>query len=90
VLARDHDVPFYVAAPVATIDFATETGAGIPIEERGRAEIAQLGGRKILPDGVGVRHPAFDVTPARLVSAIITERGIARAEYGESLGLFRR
>ena len=55
----------------------------------GRSEIAELGGTRILPDGVGVRHPAFDVTPASLVSAIVTERGIARAEYGESLSALR-
>jgi methylthioribose-1-phosphate isomerase len=89
VLAREHDVPFYVAAPLATVDFDTASGDAIPIEERGRAEIAQLGGRKILPDGVGVRHPAFDITPARLVSAIITERGIARPDYAESLAALR-
>jgi len=89
VLAREHDVPFYVAAPLATIDFAAPDGASIPIEERGRAEIAQLGGRTILPEGVGVRHPAFDVTPARLVSAIVTDVGIARADYATSLAGLR-
>lgn len=89
VLAREHAVPFYVAAPLATVDFETATGEAIPIEERGRSEIAELGGTRILPDGVGVRHPAFDVTPASLVSAIVTERGIARAEYGESLSALR-
>lgn len=85
VLANEHDVPFYVAAPLSTVDFDTPTGDGIPIEERGRDEIAQLGGRKVLPDGVPVRHPAFDVTPARLVTAIVTERGIARPDYQKSL-----
>jgi len=85
VLAREHDVPFYVAAPLSTVDFEAANGDAIPIEERGREEIAQLGGKKILPDGVAVRHPAFDVTPAKLVSAIVTERGVARADYSESL-----
>lgn len=85
VLANEHDVPFYVAAPLSTVDFDTPTGEGIPIEERGREEIAQLGGRKVLPDGVPVRHPAFDVTPARLVTAIVTERGIARPDYQKAL-----
>jgi len=89
VLAHEHDVPFYVAAPLSTIDFGAETGAEIPIEERGRAEIAEIGGRKILPDGVGVRHPAFDVTPARLVTAIVTDRGIARPDYRASLAALR-
>jgi len=89
VLAREHDIPFYVAAPLATVDFDIASGAEIPIEERGRAEIAELGGRTILPDGVGVRHPAFDVTPARLVSAIVTERGVARPDYGVSLSNLR-
>lgn len=90
VMAREHDVPFYVAAPLSTVDFTAESGSAIPIEERGRDEIAQLGGRKVLPDGVPVRHPAFDVTPARLVTAIITERGIARPEYRKTLAAQRQ
>ena len=85
VLAREHGLPFYVAAPLSTIDFETPEGAGIPIEERGREEVAVIGGRTLLPEGVPVHHPAFDVTPARLVSGIITERGIATAPYVESL-----
>lgn len=89
VLAREHGVPLYVAAPLSTVDFSCDTGASIPIEERGRAEIAEFGGRKILPDGVGVRHPAFDVTPSRLVAAIVTDRGIARADYRQSLASLR-
>jgi len=89
VLAREHDVPFYVAAPLSTVDFATPDGSGIPIEERGREEIAQLGGRPVLPEGVPVRHPAFDVTPARLVTAIVTERGIARPDFRNSLARLR-
>ncbi len=85
VLAAAHDIPFYVAAPRSTIDFATESGAGIPIEERSRAEIAEIAGTVILPEGVGVRHPAFDVTPARLIHAIVTELGIHHPPYTESL-----
>jgi methylthioribose-1-phosphate isomerase len=86
VLAREHGLPFYVAAPISTLDPALESGDAIPIEERSRDEVSQIGGRKVVPDGVPVRHPAFDVTPARLVSAIVTERGVARAPYRESLG----
>jgi len=85
VLAREHGVPFYVAAPLSTVDLATPDGSAIPIEERGRAELARIGDVEILPEGVPVRHPAFDVTPARLVAGIITERGIARPPYAESL-----
>ncbi|XYI00397.1 S-methyl-5-thioribose-1-phosphate isomerase [Sorangium sp. So ce1128] len=74
-LARHHGVPFYVAAPWSTIDLATESGASIPIEERSRDELAVVGDRRFVPPGVPVRHPAFDVTPAELVTAIFTERG---------------
>ena len=85
VLARAHGIPFYVAAPRSTLDLATPDGAAIPIEERGREELATLAGRRLVPDGVPVRHPAFDVTPAELVTAIVTEAGIARPPYGVSL-----
>ena len=85
VLAREHGIPFYVAAPLSTIDLATPTGAQIPIEERGRAEVAQIGDRVLVPEGVPVRHPAFDVTPARLVTAIVTEAGVARPPFAQSL-----
>ncbi|MCG8587787.1 MAG: S-methyl-5-thioribose-1-phosphate isomerase [Proteobacteria bacterium] len=85
VLAREHGIPFYVAAPHSTIDLDTPDGEAIPIEERGREEVADFGGRPVLPLGVPVRHPAFDVTPARLVTAIVTETGICRAPYGRSL-----
>lgn len=85
VLARQHDLPLYVAAPVSTIDLDTPDGAAIPIEERAAAEVTHLAGQALVPEGVPVRHPAFDVTPASLVSAIVTERGIARAPYGETL-----
>ncbi len=85
VLAQAHGMPFYVAAPLSTIDLATSCGADIPIEERGREEVATFAGLPVVPPGVGVRHPAFDVTPAHLVTAIVTERGVARAPYPESL-----
>jgi methylthioribose-1-phosphate isomerase len=85
VLARAHGVPFYVAAPTSTVDLSIPDGAGIPIEERGPSEVAAIAGLRIVPEGVPVLHPAFDVTPHDLVSAIITERGVARAPYEESL-----
>jgi len=87
VLAREHGIPFYVAAPLSTVDLATPCGDAIPIEERSRAEVAEISAHPVLPEGVPVRHPAFDVTPARLVSAIVTERGVARAPYSLSLAL---
>ena len=85
VLAREHRIPFYVAAPLSTLDLATASGDAIPIEERGRSELARVGETEVVPEGVPVRHPAFDVTPSRLVDGIITERGVARAPYAESL-----
>ena len=85
VLARAHDVPFYVAAPISTIDPACPNGAAIPIEERSGSEVTEIFGARVAPEGIQVRHPAFDVTPARLISAIITERGILRAPYEESI-----
>jgi methylthioribose-1-phosphate isomerase len=87
VLAREHGIPFYVAAPLSTVDLATPCGEAIPIEERGRAEVAEIGSHPILPEGVPVRHPAFDITPARFVTAIVTERGVARAPYSLSLAV---
>lgn len=89
VLARENAVPFYVAAPLSTIDFALSTGDEIPIEERDAAEVACCGGRRVAPEGVPVWNPAFDVTPAAHVAAIVTERGIARPPYGESLAALR-
>jgi methylthioribose-1-phosphate isomerase len=74
-LARAHGVPFYVAAPWSTVDLDTPDGDAIPIEERGRDEVAIIAGRRVVPEGVAARHPAFDVTPAELVTAIFTERG---------------
>src|SRR5882672_5346502 len=87
VLAGAHGVPFYVAAPTTTVDLTLATGASIPIEERSAAEMTHVAGRRMVPDGVPVIHPAFDVTPNRLVTAIVTERGIARAPYEASLAL---
>jgi methylthioribose-1-phosphate isomerase len=84
VLAREHGIPFFVAAPRSTIDLAIPDGSAIPIEERAAREVTHVGAARIAPD-VGVRNPAFDVTPARLVTAIITEVGVARAPYDESL-----
>jgi methylthioribose-1-phosphate isomerase len=77
-------VPFYVAAPVSTFDLSISTGEDIPIEERSAEEVTHIRGVRIAPD-VRAAHPAFDVTPARLVSAIVCERGVARAPYTESL-----
>jgi methylthioribose-1-phosphate isomerase len=85
VLAKEHDIPFYVAAPLSTVDFETPDGSGIPIEQRDGKEVTHIAGRQMVPDGVEVENPAFDVTPAKYVTAIVTERGIARAPYGESL-----
>src|SRR6188474_1945767 len=85
VLAKAHGIPFYVAAPLSTIDLNTPDGSGIPIEERNEREVTHVGATRLTPEGVHVRNPAFDVTPSKYVTAIITERGIARAPYNESL-----
>jgi methylthioribose-1-phosphate isomerase len=85
VLAKEHGVPFYVAAPLSTIDLSIPTGDEIPIEERGDEEMRGFGGARTAPEEVSVANPAFDVTPAKYVTAIITENGIARAPYEESL-----
>ncbi len=85
VLAWHHGLPFYVAAPWSTVDLDTPSGDAIPIEERGSDEVMLVGGRRIGPAGVTARYPAFDVTPASLVTAVITERGVARAPYPQSL-----
>ena len=84
VLAKENDVPFYIAAPVSTFDLSIPDGEHIPIEERSAAEVTHLQGVRIAPD-VHAAHPAFDVTPARYIAAIFTERGIARAPYTDSL-----
>jgi len=85
VLAHEHGVPFYVAAPLSTIDLATPDGDTIPIEERDQREVSHLGSSRITPVGANIRNPAFDVTPHRYIAGIITERGILRPPYAESL-----
>ncbi|MGA2084249.1 MAG: S-methyl-5-thioribose-1-phosphate isomerase [Terracidiphilus sp.] len=85
ILAHEHGIPFYVAAPWSTIDLATPTGEAIPIEERSPVEVTHHGGKQLTPNGVGICNPAFDVTPAKYVTAIVTERGVLRAPYAESL-----
>jgi len=85
VLAREHKIPFYVAAPLSTIDLATPDGEHIPIEERDQREVSHLGASRLTPVGAKIRNPAFDVTPNRYITGIITERGIFTAPFGESL-----
>ncbi len=90
VMARRHSVPFYVAAPLSSIDLDCPNGAAIPIEERSGRELTEYGGKQIAPKGVSTFNPAFDVTPAELVTAIITERGVAYPPYSESLRALKR
>jgi methylthioribose-1-phosphate isomerase len=85
VLAKENGIPFYVAAPVSTLDLSLQDGTQIPIEERGGGEVTHVFGVRVAPERTEVRNPAFDVTPNRYVTAIITERGVARAPYRESL-----
>ena len=85
VLAKEHGLPFYVAAPISTIDLDTPDGSGIPIEERHAREVTHVGSMRITPEGAKIRNPAFDVTPNAYVTAIITERGVCRAPYEDSL-----
>jgi methylthioribose-1-phosphate isomerase len=85
VLAKEHGIPFYVAAPISTVDLETPDGSKIPIEQRNPREVTHIAGKQMVPDGVSIENPAFDVTPAKYVTAIVTERGIARAPYEESL-----
>jgi methylthioribose-1-phosphate isomerase len=85
VLAKENDVPFYVAAPISTLDLTLPSGDRIPIEQRAASEVTHAFGRQVAPEGIAVENPAFDVTPARYVAAIVTERGVARAPYEESL-----
>ncbi len=85
VLAHENQVPFFVAAPISTLDLTLASGDQIPIEQRAAAEVTHVFGHAVAPAGTAVENPAFDVTPARYVSAIITERGVARAPYSESL-----
>ena len=85
VMAERHGVPFFVAAPLSTVDLSVPDGASIPIEERAPDEVLQMAGTRIAPEGVSARHVAFDVTPAALVKAIITEHGVLRPPYGDAL-----
>jgi methylthioribose-1-phosphate isomerase len=85
VLARAHGIPFFVAAPISTLDLSLNGGSEIPIEERAPEEVTEIGGRRLAPNGMRAANPAFDVTPASYLDGIITERGIARAPYEESL-----
>jgi methylthioribose-1-phosphate isomerase len=85
ILAKEHGIPFYVAAPWSTVDLQTATGDGIPIEQRDPREVTHANGRQMTPNGVGIENPAFDVTPARYVTAIITERGVIHAPSGQSI-----
>lgn len=85
VLARHHRIPFYVAAPLSTVDLRCRSGGRIPVERRAPEEVSLIGGRSVVPPGVAVDNPAFDITPARLVTAIITEAGVATRPYGPAL-----
>ena len=85
VLAKQHDIPFYVAAPVSTLDLKIPDGSHIPIEQRDPMEVTHFGGTRVVPEGVSAFNPAFDVTPNSFVTAIITDRGVARPPYTESL-----
>jgi len=85
VLAKEHAIPFYVAAPFSTVDLGTPDGSKIPIEQRNAKEVTHIAGKQMVPEGVQVENPAFDVTPSKYVTAIVTERGIARPPYEQSL-----
>jgi methylthioribose-1-phosphate isomerase len=89
VLAKENAVPFYVAAPLSTFDFSLAGGDAIPIEERSPLEVKEINGKLVTPPGARVRNPAFDVTPAGYITAMITELGIVRPPYEESLGLLK-
>ena len=88
ILAKEHGIPFYVAAPTSTVDLSCPDGAHIPIEERSQDEVTSFGGVRIAPEGVQAAHPAFDVTPARYITAIITNAGVARAPFADDLERF--
>jgi methylthioribose-1-phosphate isomerase len=85
VLAHEHKIPFYVAAPLSTIDLATPDGDHIPIEERDQREVSHLGASRLTPEGAKIRNPAFDVTPHRYITGIITEKGVFQPPYAETL-----
>ena len=85
VLAKEHEIPFYVAAPISTLDLSIAHGSDIPIEQRDACEVTNFGGVRVVPEEISALNPAFDVTPNELVAAIITDRGVARNPYGDSL-----
>lgn len=85
ILAKEHGIPFYVAAPWSTVDLATPDGTHIPIEQRSSREVTHMAGKQIAPDNIAVENPAFDVTPHKYIAAIITERGVAKPDFSESL-----
>jgi methylthioribose-1-phosphate isomerase len=85
VLAKQHQIPFYVAAPISTLDLKIPDGSHIPIEQRTPDEVTHIAGMRVVPEGVSVFNPAFDVTPHEFIDAIITERGVARSPYAQSL-----
>ena len=85
VLAKEHGIPFYVAAPWSTIDLSTADGDAIPIEERNAREVTHVGANQLAPEGAHVRNPSFDVTPHKYITAIITERGVFRPPFSETL-----
>jgi methylthioribose-1-phosphate isomerase len=85
VLARENNIPFYVAAPISTLDLSITSGEDIPIEERSGDEVLSISGKRIAPEGVSAAHPAFDITPNHLITAIITDKGIAKNPYTETL-----
>jgi methylthioribose-1-phosphate isomerase len=85
IAAKAHNIPFYIAAPLSTIDTSIPSGAKIPIEERDRGEVTYINGERICPEGVNIINPSFDVTPASYITGIITERGILKPDYKESI-----
>jgi methylthioribose-1-phosphate isomerase len=85
VLAKENGIPFYVAAPTSTIDLSPPSGSEIPVEERKHEEVSHIQGKRIAPEGVRVANPAFDVTPHRYITAIITEKGVVREPYAEGI-----
>ncbi len=89
VLAKENNIPFYIAAPISTVDFGTETGDGIPIEKRNAVEVTHIKGIRIAPEGVPVANPSFDVTPGRYIAGIITEKGVVRPPYASNLQKLR-
>jgi methylthioribose-1-phosphate isomerase len=89
ILANAFEVPFYVAAPLSTVDFDTPTGADIPIEERAAGEVSGFAGQPVTPLGIRVHNPAFDVTPARYITALITEHGVIEPPFAEGLARHR-